>query len=114
MGSVGVGDGNEADSFVEPCRIRVLGTQAHAAKAGPRLIHQRRYQRSPNALISPRLPDVDAPYTAHVRTSGKGVYVKSAHGYQQALIQMTAERLSGSVEAVLTQVAQRLDGTEIR
>ena len=59
------------------------------------------HQCSANALVSPRRPHVNTPDTAHFRTAGKGITVKAAHGNQQALIQMAAEDLSRTIEAIL-------------
>src|ERR1700677_4681030 len=101
MGSVGAGNGRKADPLVKACRIRVFSAQAYTAEVGPRLLDESGHQGSSYAFISPCRPHVNTADAAHVGTPGKWIAIKTAHGNQQALVEMAAEDLSRSIEAVL-------------
>ena len=66
-----------------------------------RLLNERGDQRSSYAFISPCGPHVNAADAAYVGTAGKRITIKPAYGNQQAVVQMAAEDLSRSIEAVL-------------
>src|ERR1700677_4162489 len=101
MGSVRACDGRKADPFVKTRRIRVFGAQAYTAEVGACLLDERGDQRSSYAFISPCGPHINAADAAHVGTAGKRITIKAADGNQQAVVQMAAEDLSRSIEAVL-------------
>ena len=97
----GLSIGRKADPLVKACRLRVLSAQAYTAEVGPGLLDESGDQCSSYALVSPRRPHVNTPDAAHVGTAGKGITIKASHGNQQALVQMAAQDLSRSIEAVL-------------
>src|ERR1700679_3558525 len=101
MGSVGAGNGRKADPLVKTCRLRILSTQAYTAEVGACLLDESGHQRTSYAFISPCGPHINATDAAHVGTAGKRITIKAADGNQQAVVQMAAEDLSRSIEAVL-------------
>ena len=59
VGRVRVVNGGKADSFVEACRVVVLGAQADAMEVRAGVIHEGGYERSANPFVSPGRPHVD-------------------------------------------------------
>jgi hypothetical protein len=101
MSGVGISDRRKADPLVKTCRIRVFSAQAHTAEVGARALDESRHHRSSHAFISPCGPHVNTTDAAHIGTPGKWITIKAALGNQQALVEMAAEDLARSVEAVL-------------
>jgi hypothetical protein len=69
-------------------------------------------QRSTNPLISPCTSHKHAPDAAHIRTPREGIAVEASYCNDQALINVAAERLPWSIEAILSArpiVHQRLN-----
>jgi hypothetical protein len=102
VGCVRVVNGGKADSFVEACRLVVLGAQADAMEVRAGVVHEGGYERSANAFVSPRRAHVDASDASGVQFVDKRVMGESAYGDQKTLIEISAEDLSGRVEAVLS------------
>lgn len=100
VGGVGIGDGLEAESFVEASCGVVFGTKADDAEGFAGFRHEGEDESGAQALAAPGFADVDAADAADLRITFEGVEVEAAYGYEEALIEMTAEDFAGTVEAV--------------
>ena len=101
MRGIGAFNLHEADPLVKACRPRIFSTQAYTSEVSPGLINKTDDQCSSYALVPPRRAHVNTTDAAHIGTAGKGITVEASHGNQESLVQMAAEDLSWSVEAVL-------------
>src|ERR1700722_3980547 len=100
-GRVWVLDRRKAHAFVKAGRIGVFGSQTHTAEVSPGLVHQGAPERSADPFVSPGRPDVNATETGYIWPAGKRVTVKATDCKQQTSLQVAAQGLSRSIEAIL-------------
>src|ERR1700678_148750 len=101
VGRVRILDRRKAHAFVKACRIGVFGAQTHTTEVSPGLLHQGSHERSADPFVSPGWPDVNATETGYIGPAGKRVKVKATDCKQQTLLQMAAQGLPRSIEALL-------------
>src|ERR1700733_282802 len=101
VGRVGALDRREALAFVKACRICVFSAQTHTTEVSPGLFHQGGHQCPADPPVSPGRPDVNATETAYIRPAGKRVKVKATDCEQQTFLQVAAQGLPRSIEAIL-------------